>query len=61
MPGDDAAGQHRPRPLRLGDAAADAVRDRRTTMTAGGELVTGQFPQMIRDGQEFTGVPEHRA
>ena len=24
--GDDAAGQHRPRPLRLGDAAADAVR-----------------------------------
>ncbi len=27
-----------------------------TTMTAGVELITGQFPQMIRQGKEFTGV-----
>ena len=29
VPGDDAADQHRPRPIRAGDAAADAVRRRR--------------------------------
>ena len=54
--GDDAAGQHRPRPLRLGDAVADAVRHRDDDDGGVSRCVGCSFPAMIRSGQVLKGA-----